>query len=143
VVLNGKGILLVGHSDAGKTTAARILREQGKVLCDDRIIVRRWPEGFRIHGTWSHGDLADVSADNAPLAAILFLEKADQSRLAPLGRGIETAGLLAQYVVKSLVTADWWEKILDLIENAAREVPAYRLEFEPSRRMVDAILKIL
>ncbi len=27
-----------------------------EILCDDRNIVRRWPDGFRVHGTWSHGD---------------------------------------------------------------------------------------
>ena len=141
--INGKGLLLVGHSDAGKTTAARMLRKHGEVLCDDRIIVRRHPDGLRIHGTWSHGDLADVSAGSAPLCAILFLEKAHANRLVPVTKGIETARLLVQHVVKSLVTADWWEKILALIENMAQEVPAYRLEFDKSGRMVDAIVKIL
>jgi MoaA/NifB/PqqE/SkfB family radical SAM enzyme len=50
IALGGKGLLLVGHSGAGKTTAARMLRKKGEVLCDDRIIVRRRPEGLRIHG---------------------------------------------------------------------------------------------
>jgi MoaA/NifB/PqqE/SkfB family radical SAM enzyme len=143
MVIGGKGVLLVGHSEAGKTTAARMLRKYGEVLCDDRIIVRRRPEGLRIHGTWSHGDLADVSAGAAPLCAILFLEKAHVNRLVPVTKGIETARLLVQYVVKPLVTGDWWEKILALIENMAQEVPAYRLEFDRSGRMVDAIVKIL
>jgi len=143
VVIGGKGLLLVGHSDAGKTTAARLLRKQGVVLCDDRIIVRRGPDGLRIHGTWSHGDLADISAGSAPLAAILFLEKANANRLVPVPNGIETARLLVQYMVKPLVTADWWEKILALIENMAQEAPAYRLEFDKSGRMVDAIMEIL
>jgi hypothetical protein len=58
-------------------------------------------------------------------------------------KGIETARLLAQHVVKSLVTADWWEKILALIENMAQEVPAYRLEFDKSGRIADTIVKIL
>jgi hypothetical protein len=57
--------------------------------------------------------------------------------------GIGAARLLAQYVVKSLVTADWWEQVLALIENMAREVPAYRLEFDRSGRMTDMIGKIL
>jgi radical SAM protein with 4Fe4S-binding SPASM domain len=143
IVIGGNGLLLVGHSDAGKTTAARMLRKQGEVLCDDRIIVRRGPDGLRIHGTWSHGDLADVSAGSAPLSAILFLEKADANRLVPVTKGIETARLLVQYMVKPLVTADWWEKILALIENVAREVPAYRLEFDKSGRINDTIRKIL
>jgi MoaA/NifB/PqqE/SkfB family radical SAM enzyme len=143
VVIGGKGLLLVGHSEAGKTTAARMLRKHGEVLCDDRIIVRRGPDGLRIHGTWSHGDLADVSAGSAPLAAILFLEKANANRLVPVTKGIETARLLVQYIVKPLVTADWWEKILALIENVAREVPAYRLQFDKSGRINDTIGKIL
>jgi hypothetical protein len=141
--IGGKGLLFVGHSGAGKTTAAMMLRTQGVVLCDDRIVVRRWPDGLRIHGTWSHGDLADVSAGSAPLAAILFLEKANANRLVPVTKGIETAQLLVQYIVKPLVTADWWEKILALIENVAREVPAYRLQFDKSGRINDTIGKIL
>ena len=39
-----------------------------EILCDDRNIVRRWEEGWRVHGTWSHGDVADVSSASAPLA---------------------------------------------------------------------------
>lgn len=143
VAIGGKGVLLVGHSGAGKTTAARMLQKQGEVLCDDRTIVRRGSDGLHIHGTWSHGDLTDVSAGSAPLSAILFLEKTHTNRLVPVKKGIETARLLAQHVVKALVTADWWEKILALIEDMAREAPAYRLGFDKTGRMVDAVVKIL
>jgi MoaA/NifB/PqqE/SkfB family radical SAM enzyme len=139
VVIDGKGMLLVGHSGAGKTTAVRMLMKQGTLLCDDRIIVRRWPDRFRIHGTWSHGDLAEVSAADAPLAAILFLEKAAENSLVPLSRGMEAAGLLALHVVKSLATADWWKKILALLEGMAREIPCYRLRFDKSGRVIDTL----
>jgi hypothetical protein len=143
VDMGGKGLLLVGHSEAGKSTAARMLRARGEVLCDDRIIVRRWPEGLRIHGTWSSGELPDVSAGSAPLSAILFLRKADGNRLVPMTRSIEIARLLAQFVVKSLITADWWERTLALMESVAREAPAYCLEFDKNGRMIEEIMKIL
>jgi MoaA/NifB/PqqE/SkfB family radical SAM enzyme len=141
--IGGMGLLIVGHSGAGKTTAATMMKKLGKVLCDDRIIVRRQTDGLRIHGTWSHGDLADVSARSAPLSAILFLEKADATRLVPVTNRFEISRLLAQHVIKSLVTVDWWQKVLTLIEEMAQKVPTYRLEFDKSGRMVDAIVKIL
>lgn len=143
VDIGGKGVLLVGHSGAGKTTAARMMRTAGEVLCDDRIIVRRWPEGLRIHGTWSNGELADVSAGSAPLSGVLFLQKADVNRLVPMTKMSEIAQLLAQYVVRSVITADWWEKILTLLETVARETPAYCLQFDKGGRMPEEVMKIL
>ncbi|HJW75701.1 MAG TPA: hypothetical protein VJ787_08555, partial [Thermoleophilia bacterium] len=76
VILDGKGLLFVGHSEAGKSTASGFVAQAGQLLCDDRNIVRRWPDGFRVHGTWSHGELPIVSPESARLAAILFLRKA-------------------------------------------------------------------
>ncbi len=62
VVLNGKGFLFVGHSEAGKSTTMKLLEGVGEVLCDDRNIVRREPGGgFRVYGTWSHGEVPIVS----------------------------------------------------------------------------------
>ena len=75
MILYGKGVLFVGHSEAGKSTTMSMLKDEGEILCDDRIIVRRWPEGFRIHGTWSHGDVPEVSNSTARLHAIFLLEK--------------------------------------------------------------------
>ena len=46
-ILDGKGLLFVGHSDAGKTTTVRMLQDQAEILCDDRNIVRRSGDRFR------------------------------------------------------------------------------------------------
>lgn len=142
VVLDGKGILFVGHSNAGKSTMVMMLQDAAKVLCDDRIIVRRWPKGFKIHGTWSHGDVPDVSADAAPLKAILFLKQDRENRLIPIDRKQEMIKRLLACLIKPLGTADWWERMLDLVDQMAREVPCYSLHFTKDREVIDLLRHI-
>ena len=142
IIVDGKGLLFVGHSEAGKSTMMKLLRGHGEILCDDRIIVRRWPEGFRIHGTWSHGELPDVSPASAPLRAIFFLEKASTNELIPITDRRERLGELLSHVIKPLVTADWWEKTLDLAAKIADEVPAYRVRFDKSGGIVDLLKQL-
>jgi hypothetical protein len=139
VVLDGKGILFVGHSDAGKSTMVMMLQDKAKVLCDDRIIVRRWPEGFKIHGTWSHGDVPDVSADAAPLKAILFLKQDRENRLIPIDHKQEIITRLLACLIKPLSTADWWEEMLALADQMAREVPCYSLHFTKDGGVIDLL----
>lgn len=135
-VLDGQGLLFIGHSEAGKSTMIKMLRGQGEILCDDRIIVRHWPEGFRIHGTWSHGELPDVSPASAPLKAIFFLEKASENKIILITSNEERLSLLLSHIIRPLVTADWWEKMLDLIGQMSSEVPIYRLLFDKSGQVV-------
>jgi len=142
ILMHDQGYLFVGHSEAGKSTMLKMLREYGEILCDDRIIVRRWPDGFRIHGTWSHGELPDVSPAGGPLRAILFLEKADVNELIPIATMPERLGRVLSHVVKPLVTAGWWEKTMDLAGKIAAEVPAYRLRFDKSGAVVDLLKQL-
>jgi hypothetical protein len=139
VVLDGKGLLFVGHSDAGKSTMVTMLKDKSKTLCDDRMIVRRWRDGFRIHGTWSHGDIPEVSSASAPLKALLFLEQASENRLIALENRQEILRKLLACLIKPFVTADWWEKMLTLVEQMAREVPCYNLHFYKSGRVADLL----
>jgi MoaA/NifB/PqqE/SkfB family radical SAM enzyme len=142
IIVDGRGLLFVGHSEAGKSTMIKMLRGQGEILCDDRIIVRRWPEGFRIHGTWSHGELPDVSPSGGPLRAILFLEQASTNELIPITHRREQLGRLLSHMVKPLATAEWWDQVLPLAGQMAAEVPAYRLRFDLSGQVVDLLKRL-
>lgn len=142
VVLNGKGLLFVGHSTAGKSTMVRMLRREARILCDDRIIVRRAETGFHIYGTWSSGEVIDVSPEVAPLGAILFLKKAKCNRLISLTDKAQVVKGLLCCLVKPLVTADWWGKMFGLIEQIAEKIPCYILYFDKSGR-VKELLKTL
>jgi MoaA/NifB/PqqE/SkfB family radical SAM enzyme len=158
VILNGQGLLFVGHSDAGKSTTVTMLKNVGvgaglegdhkgsplqvEILCDDRNVVRRWEEGWRVHGTWSHGDVSDVSTASAPLRAILFLRQDSRNEINPLTDRKGIWKRLLATLIKPMVTADWWHKELDVLERLVNEVPCYTMDFDKSGAIVAELAKL-
>jgi hypothetical protein len=142
VALDGRGFLFVGHSGAGKTTIVAMMKPLAEVLCDDRMIVRRWPEGMRAHGNWSHGDIEDVSPNAVALKAIFFLNKARENRIVRLADRNEIVRKLLACLVRPFVTSDWWDQILDLVEDIAFNVPCYSLYFDTSGDIVPLLQEV-
>jgi hypothetical protein len=73
------------------------------------------------------------------MSAILFLEKAAEDSVEPILDRREVAHLLLLHVIRPLVKDGWWESTLDLVAGLVREVPAYRLRFNRSGRVVDLL----
>ncbi|MEW6670483.1 MAG: hypothetical protein AB1427_02195 [Thermodesulfobacteriota bacterium] len=137
IILDHKGFLFAGHSEAGKSTLVKNLSGSAEILCDDRIIVRKSREGFRVFGTWSHGDVQTISNRSAELSAIMFLEQAEDCRLVPLTERKEIVRRLLSLLIKPLITGDWWEKMLKLVEEISQNVPCYRLRFRKDDDLTD------
>ena len=142
VILNGQGLLFVGHSEAGKSTTVRMLKGRAEILCDDRNIVRRWPEGWRVHGTWSHGDVEDVSSASAPLRAILFLRQDTRNAITPLTDRKGIWKRLLATLIKPMVTAEWWHKEVDVLARLVSGVPFYTMDFDRSGAIVAELAKL-
>ena len=150
VALDGQGLVFVGHSEAGKSTTMLLLKEalgeRVRILCDDRNIVREWPggyaggpPGFYVHGTWSHGDVPECSSLGVPLRAVLFLEQSGENEIVPLtDRRLVWRRLLAT-LIKPVVTADWYEKELDVLERLVAGVPCFTMRFDKSGAIVPQI----
>jgi hypothetical protein len=143
VIVDGRGLLFVGHSEAGKSTMMTMFASASEPLCDDRNIVRIWPDEVRVYGCWSHGEVPIVSAASAPLGALLFLQKATTNRIVRLTRSDQILHHLLPCVIKPLATADWWEKTLDVAEHVTRGVPCYIVEFERSGAVVGLLRDLL
>jgi MoaA/NifB/PqqE/SkfB family radical SAM enzyme len=183
-IVNGQGLVFVGHSSAGKSTTMEFLkaargrdtgrqvdRETGKqgngreleveILCDDRNVLRKWDANairnrqfptsnfqpptsnhWRVHGTWSHGTTADVSGASAPLRAILFLEQDARNEIAPLADHKEIWKRLLATLIRSAVTAEWWQKELDVLEQIVKEVRCYTMKFDKSGKIVSELVKL-
>jgi len=142
VILDHQGLVFVGHSEAGKTTMVSMLQGESAILCDDRVIVRSWPDGLRVYGTWSHGDFSQVSSASAPLRRMFFLHQDQANFLVPIEDWKTVFKELLLFVVKPFVTGDWWEKTLSILAKIAKQVPAYYLHFDRSGRVLNVLRKI-
>lgn len=129
VIYNNSGYLFMGHSGAGKSTITTYFRSEVEILCDDRNVVRKTKDGFRVYGTWSHGDLPDVSPNSAPLKSIFFLVQDKENRIEPVKDTKVVISKLLAFLIKPLQVSNWWEQSLGLIEKIVEEVPCYYLHF--------------
>ena len=122
------------------------LGERAQILCDDRNIVRIWPEGYHggppgiyVHGTWSHGDVPDVSPAGALLRAILFLEQSPTNEVVPFSDRRDVRRRLLATLIRPMVTADWWNKEIDVLERIVADVPCYAMRFDRSGAIVPQV----
>ena len=143
VTPDGRGLLLCGHSGAGKSTSARLWAElnDARVLSDDRIILRREQSGsFIMHGTPWHGDAGVAEAASWPLDAIFILSHAPRNRLRPMGTAPSAAELFARSFVPHH-SADSLSFLLNFFAELTREVPCSQFDFVPDFSAVEALLR--
>ena len=138
-IFDKQGLLFVGHSTAGKSTIAEMIKNDATILSDDRVIVRSWKEGLKIHGTWSHGDVTDVSPLSKDLRHILFLKKSVENRIRLIKNKKLIFENLLSCLIKPFVTAAWWESMLNLIDQITQTVPCYEMSFDKSGKIVEQI----
>jgi MoaA/NifB/PqqE/SkfB family radical SAM enzyme len=142
LILNGQGIMFLGQSGAGKSTIVKILKDYGHVLTDDRNIVRSWPDGHRVHGTWSHGEVPIVSNKSAPLKAIFFIEQAQINQIFPVLDQRHILHELINRIIKPFCTVGWWNNSLKILENISTQVPVYCLRFSKGPDVIKSIEKV-
>lgn len=146
VLIDGKGLIFVGNSGAGKSTILQQIRtlnsrkrSQIEILSDERIILRKWPTGWRIHGTWRCSNINQVSPKSAPLNAFFFLLKSRDNKI----QRIEDHKLIIQNLLTTVIRAgfseEWWDKIFDISKKISYEVPCYMLHFDTSGNIIDEL----
>ncbi len=138
--LEGKGYLFVGHSEAGKTTSARLWQRQSDalLLSDDRVIVREVDGKFWMYGTPWHGEEEISSPRKVELTHIFFLRHGEQNELAPLGR----AGAAAELFSRSFPTFFSPEGLgftLEFLDRLTASVACAELSFVPDEKVIDFV----
>lgn len=137
---DGAGYLFLGHSGAGKSTTARLWRNEPgvKLLSDDRIILRKKAGKYLMYGTPWHGDAGVSSQANAPLSAIFLLEQAPTNEILPLPGAQAAAELFARSFVPHYLS-DGIRFTLNFFDELTRSVPCSVFRFAPTESAVEAI----
>ncbi len=139
---DGRGLLLTGHSGAGKSTSSRLWSQHdgARVLSDDRIILRRERGRIWMYGTPWHGDAGIAEADRAPLDGIFVLAHGDRNEVRPLSRTTASAELFARSFVPHHST-DAITFILEFFSKVTDCVPCSEFSFVPDFTAVEALLR--
>jgi hypothetical protein len=139
IILDGNGYLFIGHSSAGKSTMAQIMKKEAVILCDDRNIIRNINNELMVYGTWSHGDVPDISSLSAPLNGIFFLDKSDNNEVIRVNDHSVGLKILLACLIRPLATSEWWDLSMDLITHVLKTVPCWRLKFDKSGKVLDLL----
>ena len=138
IEIHGKGILFVGESGAGKSTLAKLWDQQNtaKVLSDDRIIVRKIGDTFRMYGTPWHGESHFVSPRSVALEKMYFLRHGSQNEIRSLN-GAAPVQQLLQCSFPPFWDAKGMEFALQYFSRLVSSVPCFDFSFTADKSAIE------
>ena len=146
VTLNGQGLMFIGRSEAGKTTTTRMVKSardnhgaSASILCDETNILRRWEKGWRVHGTWGHGEEEEVSGKSGPLLGIFMLKQDKVNTIKPISDSKLILNAILSTVFRPLMTVSWWKKAIQIIRQLVEEVQFYEYSFDKSGQIIPVL----
>ncbi len=135
---DGRGYLFVGHSGAGKSTLGKlwVSERKARILSDDRVIVTRQGDEFRIHGTPWHGEAGLACNTSAALKAILLIQHGSQNALLRVNPAQASAELFARSFVP------WYRPealgfSLGFMQSIVTEIPIYIFSCVPNPTAIE------
>jgi hypothetical protein len=133
----GKGYAFSGVSGKGKTTMSALWKKAGAtIIHDDRLILRKTAEGFRMYNTPVYDDEEPV---HSGIDSIFIIEHGRENTLSRLEGAYAASALLA-----NCIQHNWSREIISgLLQSATglcSEVPVYALSFKPDTSVIDQIV---
>jgi hypothetical protein len=138
IAVDGKGYLFAGKSGEGKSTMARLWKNKGLVLNDERVIIRRSQGHSWLYGTPWTGEHGSPSPQGVPLESIFFLNHGNGHH-ADRAEKMESAAMLLARSFPPLWDDQALGRCLDFISGVVEEIPCYRLGFAPNEGVADFV----
>ena len=135
---NGNGYIFPGKSGRGKSTLMSLFseRDQFELLGDDRIVVRKMADEFRMYGTPWPSDAGVANNLSAPLTALYFIHQASENKIEEVSPKVAVNRLLPVSFIP------WYDReavinLLDFCDDLTSTVPAFDLYFKPTTEVAD------
>lgn len=134
---SGSGYLFSGISGKGKTTMARLWESKGaKVIHDDRLIIRKTDDGYRMYNTPVYNN--DIPQES-PLTKLFIIDHSMENRIITV-KGAVAASL----VMANCIQHNWGSEIiaglLSSVASLCETVPVRKLYFKPEISIADYII---
>ncbi len=129
-----KAYLFPAPSGWGKSTWSGLAASSGmKVLGDDKVVLRKFEEGYKIYGSpWNRL----FSAGEGWLRGIFFLKHAPENRLEQISPPTALKNIFQAAFLPFREKEDM-ETVTSLLSGLAESVPAHRFGFKPNKSAVD------
>jgi hypothetical protein len=134
----GHGYLFTGESGKGKSTMAGLWEKRGsKVIHDDRLIIRKADDGYRMFNTPVYNN---DEPDESSLGRIFIIDHGIENKIIPLKEASAVSLVMANCIQHT-----WGPgiilKLLESVSAMCRDIPTYRLYFRPEESITDYIVK--
>jgi hypothetical protein len=136
---NGRGYLFSGISGKGKTTIAQLWENKGgRVIHDDRLIIRRKGQKYIMHNTPVYNNEGPRSSN---LDGIFIIEHGSENIITPLN-GAKAVSLMMANCIQHNWERNIIKGLLESVTSLCQSVPVYRLSFKPNESIIDHIINL-
>jgi hypothetical protein len=132
VIRDGKGMVFVGPSEAGKSTIAAMSKD-AQVLNDEICLLQFAGSSIQLWDTPFNGFFQDKVQGTAPLSAVFLLSHKDADRVVPAVQKAAVSGILQQIVppigLSETIEKHTLENMLEAALRILQNAPVYELRF--------------
>ena len=138
----GMAFAVCAPSGTGKTTHARLWREykNALILNGDRALCRRTKKGWIAYGSPWSGTSGEQINRQAPLKALVILERAENNFVYRL-KNIEKFADVFPHMIYPFWDREMTELAMNQLDDLLQSIPVYRLKCRPDVDAVETLYK--
>ena len=136
----GKAILFSGDSGVGKSTQASLWEKYRNVeqINGDRAFIRKKDGIWYAYGSPFSGSSKIYKNECYPIEAIVMLKQAKQNKVKCLNKSESFKSVITQVTINRW-NGDFYNKVIDLVDELIDDIPVYLLECLPNEGAVNLL----